>query len=460
MQQVDYEQAVLGMLLYGINQVTQPQDLAQYTDQLSVEDFATKSHKLAFEHIKRMVDSNQAFDLISTTDYIEKSDNWQDGSTFSYYGEITRNTASTISLPSHIKQIKTYSMRTRAMQLLEAQYNKLLKSDDPLSDLTKAESAISKLITNTANNTTDTRHISDVGANYIEQVIEQYENPESSIGIATGFDGLDKILGRRLMRRGSLMMIGGRPAMGKTALMLKIMMHNGLESSGQAVLAFSMEMPDVQLFERMVNDKMKLSDYDFEHNFNDACDRLVSFQAQSARANIYINDKPNQTIETIKSSARKLAKTHKISLICVDYLTIMKMPSADRHDLAVSEITREMKYLARELDCVVVMLAQLNRKLEERKNKRPMQSDLRDSGGIEQDADYVLFPYRDSVYSEDSYAGDYAELILVKNRHGMTGTAYAQFKGGAYHDCNQEDAQVKCDQSKINERPNEKASRL
>jgi replicative DNA helicase len=240
-----------------------------------------------------------------------------------------------------------------------------------------------------------------------------------------------------------------------TSVMLSILLHAAKRPNAGACIAFSQEMPNVQLFDRIVKQETGIQDDDFNHAFDRTCDTIVAFQNRSQGLQIYMDDQPRQSIDKIKQRARLVAKKQKLDIILVDYLGIMEMPKADRHDISISLITTELKALAKELNCVVVLLSQVNRDCEKRQNKRPTNSDLKDSGAIEQDADYIIFLYRDSVYDEKSIAKDYAELIMSKNRHGQIGTAYAAFKNGAYLDTDQATAYNVC--SQVVEKP---ASRL
>jgi replicative DNA helicase len=280
-------------------------------------------------------------------------------------------------------------------------------------------------------------HIKEIAKDWFSELNDRKDNPENYAGLSTGIQSLDDVLGCKLLVKGSLFVVGARPKMGKTAFLEKITGHIGLELN-KPVAIFSLEMPNFQLYERFLSSNSRVNSQLFHavkltesqwQNTSSAMGRLN-------QAKIYMDDTPAITIQHLKKECRKLAKIEPLGMIAVDYLTLMKAGKADRNDLAYGDITKELKNLAKELDCVVLLLTQLNRNLEQRADKRPVPADSRDTGQIEQDCDYWMGLYREAVYDDllpDEKKG-YTEGILRLNRHGGVGTGYMNMVNGYFID--------------------------
>ncbi len=263
-----------------------------------------------------------------------------------------------------------------------------------------------------------------------EHIHELYENKGLPRGIKTGFRELDRMIGG--LEPGSLNIIAARPSMGKTSFALTIAQHVALKEQ-IPVGIFSLEMPALQLVTRIITSEARidmnrlrqgnLSEKDFQ--------RLVDVAGRIAEAPIYIDDTPDLSLLELRARARRLASQHKLGLIIVDYLQLMSGAAgsvkSENRQQEIAAISRGLKSLARELDIPVIALSQLSRAVESRPNKRPMLSDLRESGSIEQDADLVLFIYRDDYYNPHSEKAGIAEIIIGKQRNGPTGTVELQF---------------------------------
>jgi replicative DNA helicase len=448
-----FEQEVIGQLFLMMESTGKTHELMPYTMKLQPSDFTLELTREIYSYICSQVAKGEAFGIVSADEYLSRILHPESYS-FGLLASLCQNVVSYASINTLVTKLRNESKRRKLLALVESSKMEILAAEDIDAAVAGAESMMASLRAGT--DITDTlKPISAVGAEYIRQTIDEVENPDKHAGLDTGFSGLDKLLGRKKMVRGSLAVVAGRPAMGKTSVMLSILLHAAKRPNAGACIAFSQEMPNVQLFDRIVKQETGIQDDDFNHAFDRTCDTIVAFQSRSQGLQIYMDDQPRQSIDKIKQRARLVAKKQKLDIILVDYLGIMEMPKADRHDISISLITTELKALAKELNCVVVLLSQVNRDCEKRQNKRPTNSDLKDSGAIEQDADYIIFLYRDSVYDEKSIARDYAELIMSKNRHGQIGTAYAAFKNGAYLDTDQATAYNVC--SQVVEKP---ASRL
>ncbi|MEQ1977264.1 DnaB helicase C-terminal domain-containing protein [Xenorhabdus sp. SGI240] len=272
--------------------------------------------------------------------------------------------------------------------------------------------------------------LSEIADQWFSELEERFNNPELHRGLKTGLRDLDEMLAPKYIVNGSLFVVGARPKMGKTTVLTEI--AKNVAGDGLPVLMFSMEMTDKQLFERMVSQKSGINSDAFYGGLDDDYEWAMLSKAIGElkdTPNVWIDDTPGMTFAHIQAQCRKIKRqVGKIGFIGVDYLTLMKTEKADRNDIAYGNITKGLKILAKELDTVVVLLTQLNRNLEERANKRPVASDSRDTGQIEQDCDYWMGVYRDSVYHEKSDQ-TLTELILRLNRHGKAGTTYIEQKG-------------------------------
>ncbi|MFS1538902.1 MAG: DnaB helicase C-terminal domain-containing protein [Candidatus Phlomobacter fragariae] len=273
------------------------------------------------------------------------------------------------------------------------------------------------------------RRIDDVLDDVFTDICDRQDNPEKYCGLKTGFNDFDNLLKLKQIVNGSLFVIGARLKMGKTTVLIE--MAKNVSNQGKAVLLFSMEMTDCQLAERTLSQQSNLNSNRFyekleEHEWDELCNAIGRLKQCP---NIWIDDTPAMSLHHIQSECRKIKrKIGDIGFIGVGYLTLMQTEKADRNDLAYGNITKGLKVLAKELNTVVVLLTQLNRSLEQRINKRPVPSDSRDTGQIEQDCDYWLGIHRESVYDTEADK-TLTELILRLNRHGKTGTVYVDQKG-------------------------------
>lgn len=265
--------------------------------------------------------------------------------------------------------------------------------------------------------------------NAFSKIKEMYESGSHITGISTGFQELDEKTSG--LQPSDLILIAGRPSTGKTALAMAIVQQVALKTN-MPIAFFSLEMPKQSLVLRMLSslgliDQQKVRSGQLE---NDDWQRLIEFMPQLAEAKILIDDTPSLTPTELRSRARRLTSEHgQLALIVIDYLQLMHAPnSGTNRNLEISDISRNLKALAKELNVPVIALSQLNRNLEQRPNKRPLMSDLRDSCAIEQDADLILFVYRDEVYHEDSPDKGIAEIIIGKQRNGPIGSVRLRFE--------------------------------
>lgn len=408
--------------------------------QIDAADFTDTFLSCMYRNMKDLILADAEFDIVTLAELVQKETGH--ASVISEIGRIAKENQSYSAIESHKKAVKMAAIKRRAMQGLMDAYTEMEHTDDPIKTLGRLESKVETMMGYSSNHESEFTHIKDLMRDWIAESEAIINGEIQEKGLTTGFSGLDEKLGEKLLKRGTMMVIGANPGAGKTGLMIRMAERMGESKPDEHITIYSLEMPKQQIAERFAgmytgNRSVRFySDRDWGSLSNGL--ELLS------RTKIFINDAQGVTVQKIKSDCRQLAESGKIACIMVDYLTLMDMPDKSRNDLSVADVTKQLTRLAKELDCVVVLLCQLNRENMKRANKRPIKSDLRESGQIEQDAAYIVFPYRDIQFNKDSPAGNCAELILDKNRFGSTGTAYARFLDGVWHDCDQIEADNAC----------------
>ncbi|MEY0231921.1 replicative DNA helicase [Providencia manganoxydans] len=454
---IETEQSVIGSLLIDPNS-----DNAQRVfSVLKPDDFYGTHHKIIFEQMRSMASKHQPIDILTVSDGLKATGSEGTTGGLGYLAEIAKNTPSAANMIHYSNKIKEYASERYAIEKIN-EATRLLIEPSTLSFGEKME-FVQKLVTDASENGVTGRksglkNMAELLPEWFEGVENMFNNPEQFVGLKTGIKPLDDMLAPKFVVRGSLFVIGARPKMGKTTVLTE--MAKNVSDDGLPVALFSMEMSNQQLVERMVSQKSGLNSDMFYGGTEDDFEWALLGKAisdLSEKPNIWVDDTAGMTLEHIQSECRKLKrKVGKIGFIGVDYLTLMKAGKADRNDIAYGEITKGLKQLAKELDTTVVLLTQLNRKLEDRTNKRPMPSDSRDTGQIEQDCDYWMGIYKDSVYN-DKADKTLTELIVRLNRHGKAGTAFVDQKGLCLFDTDQTHAMARADMATANRNtPNHK----
>lgn len=430
--QIEIEQQFVGgLFLMSIREMA-PSDILQSCSGLSVSDFYNQPCGVAFGIVKKRCERGLSFDVpLIISESSGKIDS-------RYLFEIVNAVASTANMGEYRRLIKQSSLRREGMALGNTISDMLSKSDDPAVTLGQAESMIQTLMGKAHFGKSDFIHLSELFGQYIDEVDQRLKGTGQEKVLLTGIDTIDQQLDGGILP-GSLIVMGGRPASGKTSLMLSFLRGMARAMGGREALAFSLEMSNLQLAKRyasfytgksynaMIEDMQRDPD-------GTMFSKISAMIGQDQDLPIYLSDSRNLSIEKLCADVRTRAKESDVGVICVDYLGLMDLPKADRHDLSIGTITRSLKILAGELDCVVLLLAQVNRGVEQRANKRPMPSDFRDSGSIEQDADYIFTIYRESVYNPDTPMGSIGEIICGKSRHSHTFTTYMDFVNGSWID--------------------------
>lgn len=425
----EIEQQVIGGLIQLGDMQT---DQAQFAlSKIKPASFVCTINRMIFESIGRLADKGAELDPFTIDHECQKDKRYEDGA-FEYLCEIASNVSSAANIHVYASKLMDASIQRFASQKLNEAIVLVNSPDGTITErLGQVESMISQ-ISERVSKAQDRglRHIGDISAQWFKEFNSRIESGNSG-GYTFGIEALDKLLLPKAVPEGSLVIIGARPKMGKTAVMSAIIDHFAVDRK-EAVATFSLEMSESQMYERLLigrskaNPKILYEPPTENSDFGDIMEAITALK----QTELYIDDTAGVNLSHIKREARKLNKKTQIGLIAVDYLTLMEAEKADRNDLAYGMISTGLKNLAKELGCVVLLLTQLNRKLEDRTNKRPMPSDSRDTGSIEQDCDLWIGLYREAVYNEDFENKGLTEMIVRLNRHGDVGTVYGEMKNG------------------------------
>ncbi len=381
-----------------------------------------------------LINQGEAADMITIDSRLSNNNVYQNMDGFNYLCNISKNTPSASNIISYINIVRSAAIEKFAVKKLNEALALITdeESGDIYQRLGQAESIITEINKKGMTEDKGLRHVKEFGKQWFDNLEKYHEGDKDSFGYTTGIAPLDAMLRPKLIPQGSLVVVGARPKMGKSALMMLLANHSAIDKD-LITLVFSMEMSGEQIFERSITTDGKANPIDFyNQNSGPVYDKLHNSAGRILSSNMFIDDSPSMTIEHIKREARSKAKGGQIGMIAVDYLTLMQAQKADRNDLAYGEITKSLKNLAKELNCYVVLLTQLNRSLENRPDKRPMPSDSRDTGQIEQDCDMWIGIYRHAVYDEDCKHKGLTEGIVRLNRHGKTGTFFMDLKDGYF----------------------------
>ncbi|MFN3709849.1 MAG: replicative DNA helicase [Alishewanella aestuarii] len=425
---IEAEQSVLGGLMLD-NEAWD-----RVSEKVVEHDFYLRSHRLIFNAMARLAEGNQPIDLITVSEALEANQQLDDIGGFAYLGEIAKNTPSAANILAYADIVRERAvvrdMIGVAHDIADAGYDTQGRTAAELLDF--AETKVFKIAEQRAKANEGPEPINSILAKTIDKIDALYRSPQNGItGVSTGYVDLDKMTNG--LQPSDLIIVAARPSMGKTTFAMNLCEHAAI-TCDKPVLIFSLEMPSDQIMMRMLASLGRINQTKVRTGQLEDEDwaRLSSaIELLNSKGKMYIDDASGLTPTEVRSRARRIAREHGgLSLIMVDYLQLMTVPGmSENRTLEIAEISRSLKALAKELKVPVVALSQLNRSLEQRADKRPVNSDLRESGSIEQDADLIMFIYRDEVYHEDSADKGTAEIIIGKQRNGPIGRVRLTFHG-------------------------------
>ena len=428
---VEAEQSVLGGLLLD------NEALDKIADILHEDDFYRYDHKLIYQHISRLIQLARPADIVTVAESLESNAELTSIGGLAYLDALAKNTPTAANIRRYAEIVRERSIMRKLVtvgsEIAESAF--VPQGRDAQQLLDEAEAKIFKIAEADGNATQGFIDIKELLGPVVNRIEELYQREDQShvTGIATGFDDLDERTSG--LQPGDLIIVAGRPSMGKTAFSLNIAEHIALEIK-KPVAVFSMEMAAIQLATRMVGSVGRLDQHKMRNGKLGEEDwpRLTMALGKLNEAPLYIDEGAGLNAFELRARARRLQKSCKqnLGLIVVDYLQLMSANggrASENRATEISEISRSLKSLAKELNVPVIALSQLNRSVEQRPDKRPVMSDLRESGAIEQDADLILFIYRDEVYNPDSEDKGTAEIIIGKQRNGPIGRVRLTFLG-------------------------------
>lgn len=416
---IEAEQSIIGSLLLD--------NLAfdRIVGMVNENDFYREDHRLIWRHIVRIIGDNNPADVVTVAASMENDGTLDEAGGLAYLAALALNTPSSANIRKYAEIVRE---KWQARKLLSASWEiaDLATSQDIKSAIGQAQAKLSEIAeTRTAS---DPRPISDALPEFLKLVESAHESEQGFVGLPTHLKPLDKKLGG--LKPGQLIILAGRPAMGKTSLAMQI--AHDIAANTCPVLVLSMEMSSTELVSREVSriGKLPLEEVISGRLYEEDWDRLTYAISRINSLPLIVDEQGGLSISEVRAKARTASRKHGIGLVVVDYLQLMRGEvGTDNRNEQVSQMTRGLKALAKELQLPVICLSQLSRDCEKRSDKRPMPSDLRDSGSIEQDADVILFVYRDEVYHAESHMKGIAEIIIGKQRNGPTGTVYSVFIG-------------------------------
>ncbi len=419
-QSIEAELSVLGAMMLKSSAATQALEL------LRAEDFYRQAHRAVFDAMEGLVRAGEPVDIVTMTEALKKAGLLEQVGGISFLANLTNAVPSTANLEHYAKIVKEKailrSLIDVSTEIAGAAYE---ESNEIAEQLNEAERKILAI----AGGQTTASFIpaKKVVFDAVDRVSELAKAKGGITGLSTGLSTLDNVT--RGLQNADLIIIAARPAMGKTAFVLNLATHVALQ--GGTVAFFSLEMPREQLMHRIFCAEGQIEATHLARGELDDAEweRLVKVADRMMKTNLYFDDTSSTTVLDIRSRARRLKAEHGLDLIAIDYLQLIQAPGrVENRTLAVAEMTRSLKILARELNVPIVVLSQLSRATEGRSDKRPMLSDLRESGSIEQDADIVMFLYREDYYNQDTENANITELSIAKHRNGATDTVKLYFQ--------------------------------
>ncbi|MGH8119652.1 MAG: replicative DNA helicase [Gammaproteobacteria bacterium] len=422
---IEAEIAVLGGLL------TDNSIWEKVAERVFEEDFYRRDHRTIFHAITTLDNEGKPFDVVTVAEWLDSHQQLEAAGGLSYLAALADNTAGASNITAYADIVRKRSILRQLIhatnEISSTVFNPQGRNSDQILDY--AEQTIFGIAEQEAKGRKSYRLIKDLLVKALDRVDELFRLDNPITGVPTGFDDLDERTAG--LQPSDLIIIAGRPSMGKTALAINIAEHAAIKGK-LSVAIFSMEMPGEQLAMRMMSSLGRIDQHKVRTGklSDDDWPRLTSAVEILKDAQLFIDDTPALTPAELRSRCRRIKREAGLDMVVVDYLQLMSVPgTTENRATEISEISRSLKAMAKELNVPVLALSQLNRSLEQRPNKRPVMSDLRESGAIEQDADVIIFIYRDEVYNEDTPDKGKAEIIIAKQRNGPIGMVPLTFLG-------------------------------
>lgn len=418
-QALDAERSLLGGLLID------PEAIHKIVDLLRPEDFYRHSHQRVYRAAINLFDKDEPTDVITISNELKSLDELENIGGAAYLAELAGSVATSASVFHYAKIIREKAMLRSLINVATDIVHQGYAGNDGIETfLDTAERSIFQI--SERNIRQSFTHVKDIVKDSVKQIEVLYENKSTVTGIPTGYKQLNEMTAG--LQPGDLIIIAGRPSMGKTALALNLALNAAVESK-LAAAVFSLEMGKEQLVQRMLCSEARVDSSKMRSGYLKESDwpKLLKAANRLSESPLFIDDTPALTVLEMRAKARRLKKEHQLGLVVVDYLQLMRSDVTESREREISDISRSLKALAKELRVPVVALSQLNRSVESRNDKRPQLSDLRESGALEQDADLIAFIYRDEVYNKDTPDRGVAEVIIGKQRNGPVGTVRLKF---------------------------------
>lgn len=422
---IEAEQSVLGGLMLD------NEAWLHVSERITQGDFYRRDHNEIFRAIESLANDGKPYDVVTLAEWLQKHEALDSIGGLDYLANLVENTPSAANISAYADIVRERSVLRSLIRagtdIADSAYRPEGRGADELLD--EAERSVFDIADRESRSKRGFRPVKELLVAALDRIDQLFQQDNPITGVPTGYYELDNMTSG--LQPSDLVIVAGRPSMGKTAFALNLA-QNAAIKGGVGVAIFSMEMPSEQLAMRMLSSLGRIDQHKVRTGrlSDDDWPRLTHSVGILSEAKLFIDDTPAMNPGELRARCRRLAREHGLGMIIIDYLQLMQVHGgSENRATEISEISRSLKALAKELNVPVIALSQLNRSLEQRTDKRPVMSDLRESGAIEQDADVIMFIYRDEVYDEDSMDKGVAEVIIGKQRNGPIGTRKLRFFG-------------------------------
>ncbi len=422
---IEAEQSVLGGLMLDANAWD------QVADRVSGDDFYRRDHKLIFEAVAGLIERSQPCDAVTLSGHLDSQGMLDQVGGLSYLGSLARDTPTAANIRAYADIVRERAVLRQLISAGNSIVGNALEPEgrEAREIIDDAEREVFAIAERGSRGKVGFKSVKEILPDVVNRIDELFHSGGTTTGISTGFKALDEMTSG--LQPGDLIIIAGRPSMGKTTLAVNIA-ENAALGSGKSAAIFSMEMSSESLTLRMISSLGRINQANLRAGrlSEDDWPRIDSAMTQLGNAKIFVDETPSLTPTEIRARARRLKRERGLDLVVVDYLQLMQVAgNKENRATEISEISRSLKALAKELKVPVIALSQLNRGVEQRVEKKPVMSDLRESGAIEQDADVILLIYREEVYDQNTTRKGIADIIIAKQRNGPTGEVQMTFLG-------------------------------